>query len=383
MQEIIDFFTLLFDVQDWPPRWFCGYWSEFHGWLYIISDLTIWLAYFTIPIFILAFVFKKPDIPLPKVFWLFGAFILACGLTHLMDAIIFWWPAYRLSALIRFITAVVSLGTVFALIKFFPMALKLTTSDEFNAEIKKRKAAEEKLQAVNTEIKIKSKEVERFAYIASHDLQAPLNSFKQLLKLSEKKSKEIDDDELKEFMTYLGKSAERMDELVKGLLSYSRVGQEAGEIELVDLNQTLSEVLADLQSSISSLDVKVVAEQMPTIYGRKLALRLMFQNLIGNAIKFHHPDRTPHVTISSKEHADHWEFSVADNGLGIAEKELDQVFEIFRRASSAKGIKGTGIGLAHCQKIAEIHHGKIWVTSTVGEGSTFHFTVSKRLDHLS
>ncbi len=127
MNQIGDFFFKLFDTSDWPPRWVCGTWTEFHGWLYIVSDLTIWLAYFLIPVIIIWFIQKKPDIPFLPVFWLFGAFILFCGATHLLDALIFWWPGYRLSALIRFGTAVVSMITVFALIRDLPKLLNIAT----------------------------------------------------------------------------------------------------------------------------------------------------------------------------------------------------------------------------------------------------------------
>ncbi len=127
MNQIGDFFFKLLDTSDWPPRWVCGTWTEFHGWLYIVSDLTIWLAYFLIPVIIIWFIQKKPDIPFLPVFWLFGAFILFCGATHLLDALIFWWPGYRLSALIRFGTAVVSMITVFALIRDLPKLLNIAT----------------------------------------------------------------------------------------------------------------------------------------------------------------------------------------------------------------------------------------------------------------
>ncbi len=130
MSELVDFFLNLFGTADWPPRWVCGKWSDFHGWLYIGSDVTIWLAYFIIPVVILWFVQQRPKIPFLPVFWLFAAFILLCGATHILDAIIFWWPAYRLSALIKFFTAIVSLATVFALIRDLPKLLDAKFSGE-------------------------------------------------------------------------------------------------------------------------------------------------------------------------------------------------------------------------------------------------------------
>jgi hypothetical protein len=125
MEQIFEFFSHLFDVSDWPPRWFCGKWSDFHGWLYIFSDLTIWLAYFAIPVILIWFIQRNRNMPFLPVFWLFVAFILFCGSTHAIDALIFWWPAYRLSALLRFATALASILTVFALIRDLPKALDM------------------------------------------------------------------------------------------------------------------------------------------------------------------------------------------------------------------------------------------------------------------
>lgn len=125
MNEVADFFRNLTDTSDWPPRWLCGEWSDFHGWLYIYSDIAIWLAYFAIPVILIWFIQRRTDVPFLPVFWLFGAFIVLCGTTHILDAIIFWWPAYRISALARFFTAIVSLLTVYALLRDLPKALEL------------------------------------------------------------------------------------------------------------------------------------------------------------------------------------------------------------------------------------------------------------------
>ncbi len=120
MNQVKEFFIGLFSVDDWPARWECGNWSSFHGWLYITSDIAIWLAYFVIPAIIIFFIQKRHNLPFIPVFWLFGAFIILCGSTHLIDAIMFWWPGYRLSALLRMLTALVSLATAFVLIRDLP-----------------------------------------------------------------------------------------------------------------------------------------------------------------------------------------------------------------------------------------------------------------------
>jgi chemotaxis family two-component system sensor kinase Cph1 len=138
--QVLTFFSKIFNTSDWPPRWYCGNWSDFHGWLYIVSDLAIWAAYFAIPVLLFRIVIRRKDIlPFSKIFWLFIAFIMLCGTTHLIDAIIFWWPAYRLSALVRFATAVISIFTVFALFKMLPTIFNLRTLEELEAEIEERK----------------------------------------------------------------------------------------------------------------------------------------------------------------------------------------------------------------------------------------------------
>ena len=154
MEEIIEFFLNLFGTESWPARWYCGKWTGFHGWLYIFSDLAVWAAYFIIPVFLIRLIRQRPGIPFPTIFWLFGAFILFCGLTHLVDASMFWWPAYRLNALVRFFTACISWATIIALIKVFPQALALKTAKEFEKEILERKKVEDQLKESDEQIQI-------------------------------------------------------------------------------------------------------------------------------------------------------------------------------------------------------------------------------------
>ncbi|MEL1245011.1 ATP-binding protein [Flavobacterium sp. DGU11] len=135
MEEILEFLEKFFDTGAFPPRWHCGRWSEFHGWLYIVSDVAIWAAYFAIPLILLRFVRKRKDLPFPKIFWLFGAFILACGLTHLIDAVIFWLPIYRVSAFARFVTAIISWVTILSLYRIIPQALQLRSAKELEREV--------------------------------------------------------------------------------------------------------------------------------------------------------------------------------------------------------------------------------------------------------
>jgi len=149
MNQLVEFFTKLFDSSDWPPRWHCGRWTEFHGWLYIISDLLVWSAYFTIPIVIIRYISKKQGIQFIRLYFLFAAFILACGATHFFDAVAFWIPLYRLNALVRLITGALSWITVFYLVKFLPVLFSLKSQKELEFEIDQRKKAESETRQLN------------------------------------------------------------------------------------------------------------------------------------------------------------------------------------------------------------------------------------------
>ncbi len=152
MEQLVDFFSRLFGTESWPARWFCGTWTPFHGWLYLTSDLAIWAAYFTIPVFIGVIVLRRKDLPFHNVFWLFGVFILACGSTHLLDALAFWWPAYRLNALVRFVTAIASWATVGALYFVIPRALSLRSPQDLEREVQHRIEVEEQLMVKNQQL---------------------------------------------------------------------------------------------------------------------------------------------------------------------------------------------------------------------------------------
>ncbi|HZZ80347.1 MAG TPA: PAS domain S-box protein, partial [Gemmataceae bacterium] len=155
---MLEFFTHLLDTNGFPPRWHCGEWTPEHGWLHVVSDLAVWLAYFAIPCILVFFVLRRRDVPFPTIFWLFGAFILACGTTHLIEAVIFWQPIYRLAGVVKLVTALVSWGTVFALVPIVPKALALRSPEELNREIAARIHAEEALRQANALLEQKVQE---------------------------------------------------------------------------------------------------------------------------------------------------------------------------------------------------------------------------------
>jgi len=501
MKQVAEFFRKLFDTSDWPPRWHCGKWSDFHGWLYIISDLLVWSAYFAIPLIIIRYISKKHDARFIRLYFLFAGFILACGATHFFDAVTFWVPLYRVNALIRAITGILSWTTVFYIIKVLPLAFTLRTSADLEAEVEQRKKAEEKfrnllesapdsmvimneggiIQLVNAqtenmfgytreemiggkvcmlmpldfvdlkqlqkpganritgkeelmgtrknetqfpieislaplvtdegllisaairdisekklmekvirdanitlerkvqqrtaELERKNKELEQFAYVASHDLQEPLQTTSGFVQLLRKQYHSRLDPTADQYIDYVVQASGRMRTLIKDLLDYSRIGR-GNESHQVDCNMIVQEVLADLHTMIIDNDVLIKTGQLPVLSNAfPTELKSLFQNLVSNSIKFRKPGITPVLHIEALQTNGYWQFSVHDNGIGIEDQYVERIFVIFQRLHNRSMYDGSGIGLAHCKKIAELHGGKIWVQSEPGVGSTFYFTI--------
>ncbi len=236
------------------------------------------------------------------------------------------------------------------------------------------------LKRYATQMEGKNKELEQFAYIASHDLQEPLRtiiSFTDFLS-NEYKSK-IDEQGVK-VMDFISDAGNRMHRLIKGLLDYSRLGHNS-ELKKINCNELLKSIESDLSLVIQEKEATLKIKKLPTIQGYEVELRLLFQNLISNAIKFTKPDTPAIVDIQASKKSDHWEFSVKDNGIGIAEEHQKKVFLIFQRLNSREDYEGTGIGLANCRKIVDLHQGKIWVTSKPDHGTTFFFSIPFQIEH--
>ncbi|CAN5479490.1 hypothetical protein BH11BAC2_BH11BAC2_21780 [soil metagenome] len=528
MDQIVDFFRGLFDTTGFPPRWHCGKWTEFHGWFYIISDLMIWSAYFAIPLLIINYISKRKELKYYKIYFLFAAFILSCGLTHLLDAIIFWFPLYRLSALIRFITGVLSWFTVYHLFKMLPAAFSLKTSEQLEAEVTQRIKVEQELKLKNQqlneaqaiarignwewdvttniilwsdelfrifgfeisseglsyekflanihpedrpnveaiikqsldekhfieyyhrlvmddgqiktihargevitdehgkairmigtgqdvteqkkaerEIIIKSAELEvrnealqKFAYLASHDLQEPLRKIKTYIsRLQSAGAEEIEESQRVKYRDKIKDAADRMHRLIDDILNYSRMASDASSSEKTDLNLILSNVLEDMEVIIETNKAKINADPLPIIDANSTQMGQVFQNIIANAIKFRNIDTAPEINIQCEDITGaqikmdsqmkaHYKFSgwdenkywprekfykitISDNGIGFESKFSERIFEAFQRLSTRTKYEGSGIGLAICKKIVENHHGIIKADSEVGKGSTF------------
>jgi two-component system, sensor histidine kinase len=259
---------------------------------------------------------------------------------------------------------------------FNTMAEELERLEEENREV--NNSLERKVRQRTSEMESKNKELEQFAYVASHDLQEPLRTISGFVELLQKEYQEKLQGNGVKYIDYLSQASDRMKTLIKDLLDYSRIGREK-EAMVLDGNKLLAEVLADLGKSIKDSGAKVNAESLPSLHAYPTELKLLLQNLITNAIKFRHPDRVPDITIAVSEEYNYWGFMVGDNGIGIEPQFLERIFIIFQRLHSRTKYEGSGIGLAHCKKIVELHGGAIWAQSQPGQGSQFHFTISKDL----
>lgn len=222
----------------------------------------------------------------------------------------------------------------------------------------------------------KNKELEQFAYVASHDMQEPLRTTSSFAELLKRQYEGKLDETADKYLTFITQASDRMKVLIKDLLDYSRIGRK-GDAERVDCNKILHDVLADLTVVIEETKAEIRSDVLPVINGYPTEIKLLFQNLLTNALKFRKKDVVPRVKISVDKIDNHWQFSVEDNGIGIEKKHSEKIFIIFQRLHPRNEYEGSGIGLAHCKKIVELHGGDIRVESTPGQGTIFRFSVSQ------
>ena len=237
-------------------------------------------------------------------------------------------------------------------------------------DITDRKHAEQGLKALNKQLRASNDRLEQFAHAASHDLQEPLRMISSYLQLLETRRGEELDEEAHEYLEYAVNGADRMREMVDGLLEFSRVETRGVEFDVVDLNDVLVDVQTDLQRPIAESGADITVEELPHVEGDRDQLRQLFQNLLENAIQYS-GEESPVVYVSAKSEGDGAVVSVSDEGIGIDSERQERIFEVFSRLHPQEDYEGTGLGLALCQRIVEGHGGDIWVESEAAEGATF------------
>jgi light-regulated signal transduction histidine kinase (bacteriophytochrome) len=240
-------------------------------------------------------------------------------------------------------------------------------------DITERILAEHLLKKVNDDLTRSNAELERFAYVASHDLQEPLRMVTSYLQLLVRRYRDQLDDDAIEFINYAVDGSTRMKTLINDLLAYSRVGTRGKEFQLVDCNEVLNRVLFTLQPAAEQANAEITHDSLPAILADEIQIEQLFQNLVGNALKFH-GEQAPKIHIGVKKEDENWVFWVHDNGIGVDPQFFDRIFIIFQRLHNREQYQGTGIGLAISKRIVERHGGRIWIESEPGQGATFYFT---------
>ena len=377
-------------------------------WLHVIADACIALAYYSIPIALVYLVHKRRDLTYGWMVAMFGAFILLCGTTHVMNMWTVWHGTYRLEGLVKLLTAAASITTAVALWPLIPTLIALPSPSQLGqanralqAQIVERQQAEEALRKAHDELEMrvaartgelliangalkdKAAELEeanadlaQYAYAVSHDLKTPLRGIHHYADFLREDLEASLSDEHKAYIEGLHRAVWQAEALVDGLLELSRVGSRNLLYQEVNLKVLLQELIASLSMPE---DVDIIWEgTWPTIEVEPVLLRQIFQNLMSNAAKF---NCAPHKRIELGwrlvgEHA--CELYVRDNGLGIDPRYTEQIFQVFQRLHTRQEYEGTGIGLAIVKKAVSRMGGTVHVTSTPGEGSTFFVTLPMR-----
>jgi signal transduction histidine kinase len=249
-------------------------------------------------------------------------------------------------------------------------------AEELSESINTQKQAEELLKDYARKLERSNDNLEQFAYVASHDLQEPLRTITNFAGLLEEKQKDNLDPASRKYMTYVVNAAARLKRLISDLLLFSRIGKQH-EVERVNMRELLDEVMMDMSLLIKENNAEIRVKDLPVLQqSSKVEIKLLFQNLLGNAIKYRQANVGPIIQVGAEKSAKNgWVFSVSDNGIGIEEEFKEKIFVIFQRLHNENEYSGTGIGLATCKKIVEINGGKIWVESQPSRGSTFYFTL--------
>lgn len=374
MDSLIYFFKNLYSNNDFISRWETGNWTEFSAWLRIISDIVISASFIVIPVLFLYYSKKlRKDLPQRTFIYPIIFLVMFTGISHVLNALSFWLPLFKIITLIKFFTAISALLSVYFLNKVFPVLFDLKTKDELDRATRILKKQKMKLEKVNIDL-------EMFAYVASHDLQEPMRMVNQNIRRLEKRLGDDLDDRSKKYLNFAVDGSKRMIQMVTDLLEYSRHGADSKIREDVDLNEVFETACKDLQAKINNSNSKILKIDLPCIHGNKIQLVRLFTNLISNSIKYKSPDKDPKLEIKYVLKPDHFEISFEDNGRGFDQSKSELIFQMFKRLGGNDEIRGSGIGLATVKKIVDNHDGHIEAFSVLNQGSIFKISFPKEVE---
>jgi len=359
---------LLFDTSDFPARWHCGHWTPVHGWFHIISDLAIAGAYSVIPIALAGYWWlKRKELTFPRLFWLFAAFIFSCGSTHVIEAIIFYHPIYRFSAVMKVITALASWATVVALLRIAPQAIHLPglqkANEQLEEQLQKTRLAESALERSN-------RDLAAFTGLVTHDLRNPLTSALFATELAREAVKKGQYPALAGQLSQAVQSLLQMEALIRELHADALLRSGTGEMKTVYLEEVVTSARLNLAPLIADREACIEVKELPHIQGSYTMLVQLFINLFENAIKYA-GDSVPSILVEGIESKNgHSIIRVSDQGVGVPAQSLEAIFESGVRGDNARHLPGSGLGLAFARQIMHAHGGTISAVS-VDRGAAF------------
>lgn len=375
------------NLDEFMPHGQCFLWKPELVWLHALSDSLIALSYYSIPLALGYFVYKRRDLPFNGMFLLFAAFILACGTTHLMGVWMIWKPDYWLDGAIKAATAGLSMVAAGLLWPLIPKALAIPSfaqleavNRELRREITERERAEEEIKRYAERLEIANKELETFSYSVSHDLRAPLRHIDGFATLLQRHATALDEKGRRHLAT-ISEAAKQMGCLIDDLLVFSRVGRAEMRRTAVNLGQLVKDAMRDMQPDLEGRTITWNIGVLPTVQGDSSMLHQVLVNLIANAVKYTRPCEQVKIEIGSSNGAsDETVVFVRDNGVGFDMQYAHKLFGVFQRLHGASEFEGTGIGLANVRRIIQRHGGRVWAEGKVGEGATFYFALPERKD---
>ena len=348
---------LLFDTSDFPARWHCGHWTPVHGWFHIISDIAIAAAYSVIPLALAGYWWlKRGELAFPRLFWLFAAFIFSCGSTHVIEAVIFYHPIYRVSAVMKVVTALASWATVIALLRIAPQAIHLPGLQKANSrleeQLQKTRLAESALERSN-------RDLEAFTGLVTHDLRNPLSSALFATELAREAAEKGQHPVLAGQLSQAVQSLRQMEALIRELHADALLRSSTGEMKGVLLDEVVKSARLNLAPLIAEREANIEVKALPQISGSYTMLVQLFINLFENAIKYA-GDATPRIVVEGMERNNgHLVVRVSDVGLGVPSHALEAIFESGVRGENARHLPGSGLGLAFARRIMQAHGGTI------------------------
>ncbi|HVT88554.1 MAG TPA: HAMP domain-containing sensor histidine kinase [Tepidisphaeraceae bacterium] len=378
---LIEFLRRAIDTSGFTPQWDSSNWSHEHGWLEVGSAFVIGIACLAMGLALLHLARRRSGHAHCSPIYLFAFFILFNGITCLLNASMFWWPAYRLTALITTATAVLALIAFLSMIPMIPRLVSLRSSVELQREIVQRHRTEMELRQVHAQLEgviehrtaqlaSKNREMEQFLNTVSHDLKSPLVTCIGLTSMLREEIHEGRLQETADVLDRIDRSMTRMRNSIEDLLELSRLGRIQFEMSDVDMSSMVNALKEELQPRLTSAGIELtVQDGLPVVQGDARWLREVFENLLTNAIKYGCDAPQPSIVVGSDLQDGQVLFFVRDNGSGIDSAHHQTIFEPFRRLSSEK--EGSGMGLAIVARIIEMHGGRVWVESRPGSGAAF------------